>query len=226
MNGSRIVFLVIVLLAFPVAVESQETSKLILIDEFGSYPCDGFRGRIDGFLSELRDNPGSHGLVINRGRGSDEISAVMREEMIRNHIAFRGFDESRISYSRTTDGEFRTQFFRVSSAQSEPTERSKNYVATSVVSPVVVKEYNFDDLCPPLNYLNVFAKLLEQNQNARATIVVRGRTLSDARQKQKDVSTYLIIQRKIDPIRIKFFLTEKPNIDYGLDPIAEYRYVP
>ena len=216
---------ILVILASSVSM-GQNSKESILVDEFGSYPCDGFRGRIDILLSELQRNPGWDGIVINMGRGEDEIWAVMREEMIRNHITFRGFDASRITYSRQPADEFKTQFFRVPSSHPEQSDFSKNYVLASVTTPVVLEDYDFDDLCPPLNDLQLFATLLEQNQAARATILVRGRTLREARKKEKEVSHYLIDERKIAPSRLKLFLTEKPDFDYGMDPVAEYRFIP
>lgn len=176
---------IIILLILGQSLYAQLPAQSVLVDEFGPYPCDGLRGRIDIFLVELQQNPAWDGVIVNIGREKEEIWAVLREEMIRSHVTFRGFDASRIRYSRQPAEEFKTQFFRVSSSQPKQSDISKNYVLTSVTTPVELKDYDFDDLCPGLNYLELFGTLLEQNQNATGTILVRGRTFVSAGEKKR-----------------------------------------
>ena len=86
-------------------------------------------------------------MVVNVGAGEDELLAVMREEMMRNHISFRGFDASRVRFARTTDGEFLTRNYLVP-AEANAAISKRNYKLTSVNSPVVIEDHEFDDLCP------------------------------------------------------------------------------
>ena len=203
---------------------SQEPNQ-VLVDEFGSYPCDGFRGRIDSLLTELTMNPGWDGVVVNIGQGDDELAALVREEMIRGHIAFRGFDASRIHYSRSTDGEFETRFLRVPSNQRARYQEAKDYALRSIYQPVVLEDYDFDALCPPISYMDLFATILEDNQRSTAVILFRGKDLKDARRKMREVSAFLA-SRKISAGRLRFLLTENPDFTYGSDPVVEYRYIP
>ena len=223
MNPPRIYLIAVLLLALGVGANGQELPKAVLVDEFGRYPCDGFKGRIDVFLQELRDHPSWTGLVINIGRGDEEIGAIMREEMIRNHVAFRGFEASTIRYSRSIGDDFKTQFFR---DQEGKDSSQRNYVLSSLTSPVRFEDYEFDDLCPPLDMKELFATLLEHNPQIRATVLIRDETMSKADKREIKLSKYLFQQRRIDAGRVRFFRTAKPAFDYGMDPYFEFRLLP
>ena len=224
MSLPRIFSTAIVLLSLLIGTKGQVPSDAILVDELGPFPCDGFRGWIDILLTDLRDHPESKGIVLNVGRGEREISAVIREEMIRNHILFRGFDASRIRYAREIGGEFKTKLFRIPGETA--IADSKNYVLTTVDAPSVLEEYNFDDLCPPYDMKNVVGTLLEHNPRARVTIVVREETVRQAREKEREITAYLANERHISRSRFVTFLTVQREINYGTDPIVEYTYIP
>jgi hypothetical protein len=221
---AMLVFLSVLL--FASVAFGQGESKAVLLDDLGRFPCDGFRGYIDGLLSVLRDRPESDALVVNVGRGKYEIWAMLREEMIRNHIAYRRFDGSRVSYLREVGEEFKTQFFRVPSEKNKKQSHPKNYVLTSLTEPYLIEDRDFDDLCPPINYNDVFATIIEQNPQFTATILVRDRTISAAKKRKQAIVKYLTQERKVPPSRIKIFLTAKSDFAYGQDPYVEYRVIP
>lgn len=210
--------------AFAVSGAGQVPQGAVLVDEIGSFQCDGFRGWVDIILSELRDNPGSNALVVNIGRGEREIWAVQREEMIRNHIEFRNFDASRIQFSRSIGDEFKTQFFRIPRQKDSISKR--NYILLSLTAPVVIEEHDFDDLCPPLHSKELVATILEQNPGIRATVLVRDDSVGKTQKRLDDISKYLSHQRRIDPGRIKFFSQVKREFVYGTDAYFEFRLIP
>jgi len=218
-----LLILLVVCGSFVNAISQQ--SDTVLVDEFGLYPCDGFRGRIDGFFAELTENPGWDGVVVNIGQGRSELSAIVREEMIRSHAAFRGYDLTRIHYSRSTDAEFATRFLRAPSAERSRYQAAKNYALHSIVEPLVLEDYDFDALCPPIDYSDLFATILADNPNSRAVVLFRGKTLKQARRKMREVSAFMA-SRKIASNRLKFLLTEKPDFNFGTDPVVEFRYIP
>ena len=76
---------------------SVETINPRLIDEFGKLPNDEVRARIDAFFVALGNEPNAQGYIINYGTDK-EISA--REALIRNHINFRKYDASRVTFVR------------------------------------------------------------------------------------------------------------------------------
>ena len=92
----------------------------VLIDEFGPLANDVIRGRLDNFFAELQNNPDNQGYVINYGTDA-QINA--REKLIRNHIAFRKFDASRITMVRGGDtGQgATTKLYRIPPGAANPT---------------------------------------------------------------------------------------------------------
>jgi hypothetical protein len=93
--------------------------KVVPIDEFGPLSNDDVRQRLDAFFSDLQNNPGSTGYIINYGPAR-QVTA--RERLIRSHIAFRQFDASRIVIvNGGEEGEIRTRLFRVPQGATPPT---------------------------------------------------------------------------------------------------------
>lgn len=91
----------------------------IPIDEFGPLSNDDVRQRLDAFFSDLQNNPGSTGYIINYGPAR-QVTA--RERLIRNHITFRQFDASRIVIvNGGEDAEVRTRLLRVPQGAEPPT---------------------------------------------------------------------------------------------------------
>ena len=64
-----------------------------MTDEFGPLANDEVRARLDAYFVELQNDPSAQGYIINYGPAR-QVAA--REKLIRNHIAFRKFDASRI----------------------------------------------------------------------------------------------------------------------------------
>jgi hypothetical protein len=153
------------------------------------------------------------------------MSALMREEMIRNHVEFRGFDAARIRYERTVMVEFNTQFFHVPLTSLRP-ETQRDYILQGISGPVTIKDYDFDDLCPPFGYLKFFGSVLEQNPTSTATILVRDRTFQLADRRLRKIMKSLVAERKVEKNRIKTFLTKKTDFNYGNDAYVEYRFIP
>ncbi len=91
-----------------------------IIDEFGKAANDVIRGKLDVFFLELSNNPTNQGYIINYGTDR-EIAA--RERLIRNHIAFRRFDASRITLvngGASPDGEVKTKLYRIPPGADNP----------------------------------------------------------------------------------------------------------
>ncbi len=64
------------------------------VDELGRLVADVIRQRLDQYFVTLQNNPDARGYIINYGPARD---VTARERLIRNHIAFRRFDASRIT---------------------------------------------------------------------------------------------------------------------------------
>lgn len=106
-------------------VQGSETAGVapkpdpVLVDEFGAMPNDDIRGRLDLFFAELSNNPNNQGYVINYGTPAQ---IATRERLIRNHIAFRRFDASRITLVNGGEGTgVSTKLYRVPPGADNPT---------------------------------------------------------------------------------------------------------
>lgn len=93
----------------------------VLVDEFGAMPNDDIRGRLDLYFAELSNNPNNQGYIINYGTPA-QVAA--RERLIRNHIAFRRFDASRITLvngGASESGQPTTKLYRIPPGADNPT---------------------------------------------------------------------------------------------------------
>lgn len=91
----------------------------VMVDEFGALPNDDIRGRLDLFFAELSNNPNNQGYIINYGTPAQ---VATRERLIRNHIAFRRFDPSRITLVNggDTGAGANTKLYRVPPGAANP----------------------------------------------------------------------------------------------------------
>jgi hypothetical protein len=90
------------------------------IDEFGKVTNDDIKARVDGFYTQLNNNPAAQGYVINYGSPAD-IKA--RRAAIMKAIAFRKYDPSRLTFVDGPDQGtgIMTRFWLVPSGAVPPT---------------------------------------------------------------------------------------------------------
>lgn len=73
----------------------KETSKAVKYNEFERITVEDIQARMDGFQSELQEDPSAQAYIINYG---SDREVARRERVIRNTISFRRFDTSRITF--------------------------------------------------------------------------------------------------------------------------------
>lgn len=90
------------------------------VDTFGVLSNDEVRARLDAFFATLANDPTAQGYVITYGPAR---ALTARERLVRNHIAFRRFDASRITFVQGGDtGEgVRTRLILVPAGATPPT---------------------------------------------------------------------------------------------------------
>jgi hypothetical protein len=90
------------------------------VDEFGVLSADDVRTRLDSYFVALQNNPNAQGYIFNYGTARD---VARRETLIRNHIRFRNFDASRITFVRgdTNGGTLRTRLVLSPAGAPTPT---------------------------------------------------------------------------------------------------------
>ena len=148
-------FMVALILGAGISATGQVPSEAILVNEIALTPCDNFRGEIDIFISDLRENPGFAGWVVNGGDESDKVLISLREDMIRNHLVFRKFDLKRVKFARTPARSIKTQFWRTPLGESPPVamEVGNEFTLPSTGRPLrIISDYEIDDLCPPTRF--------------------------------------------------------------------------
>jgi hypothetical protein len=93
--------------------------KAVPIDEFTGLSNDDVRQRLDAFFSELQNYPDNTGYIIIYG---PPRQVTARERLIRNHIAFRQIDASRIVIVQGgEEAEVRVRLLRVPPGADPPT---------------------------------------------------------------------------------------------------------
>jgi len=104
-----------------VAIYPQEPSKAVLVDEFSILPCDDFLGRLDVYLSELKNAPANKGHVIIRNQPGERHRSVFIQESIKAHLEWRGWKGQPLEYVRADkDGKELVQFWRLPPGSEEP----------------------------------------------------------------------------------------------------------
>jgi len=103
-----------------VTVGLPAVPEAVLFTTVGNVPADELRGILDNFFIDLQNDPTSQGYIINSGTDRE---VARRETLIRNHINFRKFDASRITFVRGADtGEgIQTRMYRVPAGALPPT---------------------------------------------------------------------------------------------------------
>jgi len=121
----RGLFLILVLLSsFAFAQTEDKTTvesppEAIRLEEFGKATNGYVKMLFDSFMVKLQADPNAQGYILNYGT---DKQILMREKQIRNAIAFRKFDRSRITIVRGGNiGALKTQFWLVPAGAENPT---------------------------------------------------------------------------------------------------------
>ena len=114
----RVLFLLLIVLGSVAFAQIDENPKPRKFDEFGIATNGKVKMRIDAFMVELGNNPDSQGYILNYGMDRD---MEIREKQIRNAIAFRSYDELRITFVRGGGCKsLKTEFWLVPAGAENP----------------------------------------------------------------------------------------------------------
>lgn len=209
----------------------QDTQGAVLVDEHGSLPCDDTLGRLDLFFSELSKDSGSTGLVVLSAPLEKKRVSVFRQFLIKAHARDRGFTSNEIRYVRTTFGkEFQVQLWRLPAGVAEPAIENIDMsfsLPETIGSHMLGGEYSYGDgICPEVEDGPIFAAFLRDNPRSRGNIVVRQRTLGQARRRAARIIRQLQKNHGIPRSRLRIFPQISSNPTNNLEPIVEYWYLP
>lgn len=125
-------FLCVLAVQSPVFGQTVSPDQATMIDSFGNVPNGDLRGRLDIFLATLQNHPSSNGLVYVYGTAA-QVAA--RTRLVRNHIGFRRFAPSRVSFiSGRNVGYVRSDLWIVPSGASEPDPKPESWIYKEIGS--------------------------------------------------------------------------------------------
>jgi len=174
MNLSKILCIAILFFAFGVEANGQASPKAILIDEFGSLPCEDLLGRTDYLSSELHKNPNSKANVWLNTRHGDDQQIEARRRLISSRLQLRGVEKDRYSFYLGSKNDGSTAFWQLPSGAELPVKDAQIW---NEPPPDTSRKFMFGyadeiDICPTYVPAN-FANLLKENPGATGQIIIR-----------------------------------------------------
>lgn len=203
---------------------AQEKSNANQIDEFYDLNCEAQRSRVDLLLKELRDSPESKGIVVIHIGKYDPIAAYKQKSIITNHLKFRRFDSSRITFVRgKTEPRLRTELWKVA---TDEVDRFKgepwNFDLTNLESSALVHSDSWIDGigCGFAFSLRFFAEFLANNDHLVGRITVRDKSIGNYNRRKLKIANELVSTFKIPAKQLEFAFVQSDWSD------VEYWYLP
>ena len=124
-------FPLILILIFAAAAAAQvgkDAEETVYVYSFGQVPTGQFRAVLDTFLADvMRGEKGTRGVVVNYGTVRE---VGLRKQIIGNHVVFRGFDPSLITFIRGGNvSDLRTDLWVVPAGAADPRIEPEAFVA-------------------------------------------------------------------------------------------------
>jgi hypothetical protein len=209
----------------------QTSREPVLVDEYGSLPCDDLIGRLDLFFFELSNDPGSTGFVVISRPKVDKRLSVFRQHLIVEHAKYRKFDSNRIRFVRNHGSNgVQDQLWRIPAGSPEPKVDNvdMSYQLPNDIKPFILAvEYSYGDgICPELDGSIVFAEFLNGNPGSSGNIVVRERTVQRAQRQIERIRKKFRTRFGIASSRLRFFPRRASVPTNYQEPIVEYWYLP
>ena len=128
MYTAKLILVTFFVISYCGGTNAQAIQKAYVFDDFADEFCsDPLRARIDNFLTEVQNTPGSSGYVIATTDATIPGRSERYVNAIRNHVRFRNFETTRITFRFTEVGtSTRFQFWVVPGGALPPPNNSKN----------------------------------------------------------------------------------------------------
>jgi hypothetical protein len=229
MNLKRVFFHLAVLSVLSALCTAQEKPpQAYLFDRFGFVPYGERLARIDNFVSYLSRNPNSIGYIVIYPEKSSVKENFGREKRIKENIINRfyqlnGIDEKRFLIVRGAEKtELEIELWEVPRGAEkpfsileiwleEPQDLSKAFIFGSEED-----DYAYPDFAP-----RRFAKLLNENPNLRAHIVIFNKSGKEAREEMRRWLKMLTEDYNLPRRRLKFFFAKNngnPDVEFWIVP--------
>ena len=224
----RVRFAFVLISVLWISAEAQKSPEAKLVDEFGPLPCGDLSARLGYFDHQLRQQPESAGYVIMFGDRDDIRANMFREGLIKGYFNKHGVVLNRLRFIPSDLGnELRTQFWLVPVGSDPPVVRItewSNKLAPNAKPFKFAWLNDFDDICPPVDEVRLFADLLKANPFARGNIVIRDTSRRAITKLKRDTLKSLVEEHGILSKQLRFFPVQK--MPDGMHQRIEYWIVP
>ena len=191
--------------------------------------CETEKLFLQYFRSELEKDPNANGIVVIKGAASELRGNFIFESSVRNFLQMIGADPTRYEVVQSGSSlDTSWEMWIVPAGADPPPIESLDW---SYKIDKNAKPFRFtwengfaDDICPPVDDIAIFAKVLRANPQARANLVIRGTKASAIEKIKRRVLTNLIRNHGVRKSRIRVFVARE--IVTGMKPLVEYWFVP
>ena len=191
--------------------------------------CETEKAFLGYFRNELEKDPTSRGIVVIKASASELRGNFIFESSVRNFLKLIEADPTRYKIIRSNSNSNTTweMWIVPAGADLPPIENSDwSYKIENKTKPFrFTWENDFDDdICPPVDDVVIFAKILRANPHATANVVIRGtKSLAIAKIRRRVISN-LVRNEGVPKSKIRVFVARE--IATGLKPLVEYWFVP
>jgi hypothetical protein len=227
----KIIFFI--LTVFPVCAQlcpaqTEKPPKAVLVDKFLEQPFGSTIARIDNFVVHLSYNPNSDGYVVIYPEKNSIKQSFRREKRYKEIIINRfyqvsGLDEKRFLIVRGEEKEeMEIELWEVPTGAEKPfsvleiwQEKPRNLSKAFIFGSEDIEEA-YPDFAP-----RRFAKLLNENPNLRAHIVIFNKSKKEQRAEMQNWLKLFTEDYKLPSRRLKFFFAKnngRPDVEFWIVP--------
>lgn len=227
MKISKVFLSLVILFAAQITWSQESVSQSKLVDEFGALNCEDILGRMDNFMINLNDSPGSVGYVIIHPKKGATKEGFTRESWIKGSIHFRKFDKTRLLILRGEEEDaFRAQYWLVPAGATKPElkEGKWSYYGGNIQKAFVFYSIFVDSSCPADGSFDGFAEFLRDNPGTRANIVIFNKPTREARKEVDDYIKTITKDGRLSSDRFKVFFAKNngfSDVEFWVLPAKE-----
>ncbi|HMQ04209.1 MAG TPA: hypothetical protein PKD26_09875 [Pyrinomonadaceae bacterium] len=222
MNLFRTYLIAFIFIASCTFANGQGMPKAVLVDEFGTIPCEDLKARTDSFITELNENPNDLGYVVvsRRSNSTEETRPI-----IRANLYTRQFPRDRFIFRLASNPESAvSQFWRVPPGAEAPVSEAfeeEHRNLSRAFRFARSERHDLAGICPTFSPAD-FSDLILANPGSKARLVILGPSKSSRRSaaysELEVFARYTGLPRK----RIQLYYVHRPDLSYT---ITEYWFI-
>jgi hypothetical protein len=206
-----------------------------MVDQFTDASCEVLWARLDGFRSEINNNPNAVATVTLSGKIGEIEKDLWIEDMIRGY--FLRTDKLPVERWKVVrlrpDAERRIEFWIIPAGADDPKiETAEWSLVYSKDTKPFLFAYKPDHLeevsvCLVSNRVRLLAQLLRANPTSRTNVVLIVRSQKEFVRRMRQTIAELVNDYGVSRKQIKIFkkVTRK-KAPYNIEPDVEYWFVP